>query len=294
MSITLNSDCRKLTKALSPNDLCNLSRAPERPLALLFSHEAIVGAGDIPTPAEVATHLAEGKGFLVYIGNGEITPGDREAYDETASPTGYEITIKEKINFAGTVRSIWNSFLLMLKEQNANNQQLRVFVITKDGRFYGGKIGFNATVYFPHWQASGTEKANIQLEFSADVPMDLLLPLSARNSAYLNLENILTAGDYEITNEDAPDALTLNGFEGITGWSRISIPTLFLEHDPLTEIITVYATDADRIAVANEVATITNDGTVTEANVSGFGGEIDSFAGLLFTVADVTWTSIDY
>jgi hypothetical protein len=269
---------------------CSDETRPGYPRYLIFgaTDTTPVIAGTVPTAAEMQTYLNTGKAFIIPVSNGTFKAPELQTITGADVEDGLTEVTKEINGATANFKRITDKVLEMFQQNNLNNDRARLWIVDDSNILHGGATGFIVPFYMPSFQHDGFgQRAMITVDLNWEKKPKTYVPLSSPNEAYSSLVNYISEGVYTEVVVATYIAGQVTGYNGITGWTKTTYPTLYLKI--ATNIITFYPTNADRTAGTNALATVDSGTslTVTEANASGFGGSLTFVSNAI--VDNSTW-----
>jgi len=238
--------------------------------------DEITAVGDIPTPAEVQNYLNLGTSFIIPLTNGTWIEPEKDELTG-ADTNGQTIVTEERNGITGSFRQVNNSTLEMFAQNNLNNQEAQLWVIDSNNLFHGAKKGFYIPFYISNFSHAGHgQSALIAISNKWKRKETVFNPISVVDTAYSELVNYISDVVYQETIVTTYVLGQVTGYNEITGWDKITHPTIYVKIE--SNVISFYPTASDRTGGTNVLATCDTGSlplTVVEANTSGWGGTLN-------------------
>lgn len=262
-------------------------------LCIISENSEVTAIGKNPTPAEAQAHANIHELVFLKLGLVSYPDGTPIFIEADANQDGLKIKIGEDKVLTGYVTNLNQKVTEMLGDINTNKKVAQVAFITKDGRWFGGKKGWKASVSISsEADNGGGENAvmRMKVEVNFKIPQNQSTDYTDVDTDYLLLDNAENIGVYTLAGDASKDSIS--GYEGVTNWDKSLYPTLYAE--VTTTTVDYYISAAHRTAQTPKyfsINTLVNGnviaGTGAGLNLGGFVDIISAnfVAGDEFTVA---------
>lgn len=153
---------------------------------------AITAVGTAPTPTEVAAAMVLTTAAKVVVINPISDAVLNTESMEIQNPYDLAEQVNQKVTVTGVLRYLDADTLDKARQLMAIHRQFDIYLITSNGYWLGAKAGFRGSVImnsFPSKEFGAATKAGIPVKAEFYIDNSVAFVLSAKNTAYLDLQN---------------------------------------------------------------------------------------------------------